>query len=124
MNKPKILCYINHYYNSNGVFDGGSSNSDSSRRKEIVEAALGGLKQLVNSTVKVCGIDGHSLVNLDITFNDLEDSRLLIFSSLIEMKDHIDEYDYFLNIEDDILVTNDILNNIYEFDKLSLLFLI
>jgi hypothetical protein len=119
MNKPRILCYMNHYYNSNGVFDGKSTNRDSKIRKEIVQKALDGLKQLDNCTVKVCGIEGYSLMDLDITFNHLKDSRMLIFASLVEMAVHIDEYDYFLNIEDDILVTNAVLNNIYEFDQVS-----
>jgi len=119
MNKPKVLCYLNHYYNANGVFNGKSTGHDSEKRSNIVNKALDALNMLENATVKVCGIDGYSLVGLDITFNHLKDSRMLIFASLVEMANHIDEFDYFLNIEDDILVTNDVLNNIYEFDKVS-----
>jgi hypothetical protein len=119
MNKPKILCYLNHYYNTNGVFNGKSTGCDPEKRSIIVKKALDALNILDNATVKVCGIEGFSLVDLDITFNHLKDSRMLIFASLVEMANHIGEYDYFLNIEDDILVTNDVLNNIYEFDKVS-----
>ncbi|HZL09021.1 MAG TPA: hypothetical protein VFC65_03405 [Prolixibacteraceae bacterium] len=119
MNKPRILCYLNHYYNANGVFNGKSSSHDSNIRKEIVQKTLEGLNLLENATVMVCGIEGSSLVDLDITFNYLEDSRMLIFASLVEMTKHVDEYDYFLNVEDDILVPNEVLNNIYEFDQVS-----
>lgn len=119
MDKPRILCYLNHYYNVNGIFEGKSSSPNHELRKEVVQKALNGLMQLENSTVKVCGISGSSLIDLDITFDHLKDSRLLIYSSLIEMTDHIDEFDYFLNVEDDIFVTNDVLDNIYDFDKVS-----
>ena len=44
---------------------------------------------------------------------------MLIFASLRDMTNHLEDYDYFLNIEDDILITNEVLENIYEFDKQS-----
>lgn len=119
--KPKILCYLNHYYNNNGVFDGKSANTGASERKEIVQRALDALNDIENCSVKVCGIEGNSLVDLDITFNSLEDSRMLIFESILEMSKHIGEYDYFINIEDDILITKSVLENIYEFDEVSTL---
>jgi len=112
---------MNHYYNNNGVFDGKSANTDASERKETVQITLNALNEIENCTVKVCGIEGNSLVDLDITFNSLKDSRMLIFESILEMSKHISEYDYFLNIEDDILITNSVLENIYEFDKVSTL---
>lgn len=119
MTKPAILCYMNHFYNRQGVFNGKSTGIDAEKRKYIVKKVLDSLNQLENSTVKVCGIEGSSLIDLDITFNDLHDSRKLIFASLVEMSKHIEEYDYFLNIEDDILVSNEVLSNIYKFDELS-----
>jgi len=121
MNKPRVLCYFNHYYNPNGTFKGKSTDSDSSNRKAVIQQALDTLKQLDNCTVKVCGIEGYSLVPVDVPFNQLQDSRMLVYSTLLEMADHLDEYDYFINIEDDILVTNTVLENIYEFDQVSTL---
>ena len=119
MNTPKILCYVNHYYNPQGRFDGKSSGEDAESRKNIVYDTLRALKQIENITIKICGIEGFALVDIDIQFNRLNDSRTLIFASLVEMTKHIDEYDYYINIEDDILINNNVMENIYQFDKHS-----
>lgn len=121
MKNPKILCYLNHYYNTKGVFDGKSTNRDSSTRKEIVQKTMNALSKIENCTVKVCGVDGFSLVDLDITFNDLKDTRTLISTTVVEMFNHIEEYDYFINIEDDILINNEVINNTIDFDNMSTL---
>lgn len=121
MSKPRILCYMNHYFNKNGVFNGQSSNRNPELRRSVVNNALESLKHLENCTVKVCGMEGFSLVELDITFNHLQDSRMLIFESLVEMSKHLNEYDYFINIEDDILMNQKVLDNILDFDRVSCL---
>jgi len=127
----KILCYVNHFFGQNPYFLGKSSlpvgttqnaMMDKARvRKQYVEQAITQLKKIDNVEVKVCGINGYSLVPLDITFDKIKDKPLwMIYESLNHMADSIEEYDYFINIEDDILLPEQSLKNIIDFDRQSL----
>ena len=124
----KILCYLNHYFGpSPGKARYHSNLQPADLRKSYVLNTLEALKNL--STVQdvhkvdvhVCGIPGKALIPIDVDFSWLKDPRLLVFESLCHMIRHLDEYDYFLNIEDDILVPPEVLDNIIEFDKVSLI---
>jgi hypothetical protein len=120
--KYKILCFVNHFYGANPHFIGKSSTQEATKRKKIVEECISELSNLENSSVKVCGIDGFSLVNIDIDFSHIkENPTYLIYESINFMIRYINEYDYFINIEDDILFPKQTLLNVIEFDKTSLI---
>jgi hypothetical protein len=117
----KILCYVNHFYGTSASFEGKSSTQQSTKRKEIAEECIAQLKQLGQVDVKVCGIEGHSLVDIDINFPELKDNpTLLVYESLNHMAQYINEYDYFINLEDDILLPVETFENIIEFDQNAL----
>ena len=98
----KILCYINHYFGPSSVFIGKSTSSSNSKRESVVKKVVENILRIPNTDVFICGVPGSSLVPLDIEFSNLSDSRNLIFESLNHMLSQRSEYDYFLNIEDDI----------------------
>lgn len=118
--QPRLLCYVTHYYGRSSEFYGKSSYQESEIRKKHLLDCIASLKRIPNATVKVCGIKGRSLVPIDIDFSHIERPEYLVFESLAELSSHVDEYDYFLTVEDDILVSEDVFSNILEFDRTSL----
>jgi len=119
--EKKILCFVNHYYNPNQEegFKGGAT-VDNPKREEIVKKVISRVKDIPGCDVKICGFKNHTIpgVDIDIDFSDKKiKSYHLIYESLNRMKDFMDEYDYFINIEDDIHLTNDVVNNVIQFDK-------
>ena len=129
----KILCYINHFFGQHKTFIGKSSLPDGmdSRevqerkkiRKEIVEKVISQIKSLGDDvTVKVCGIDGFTLVPIDIDFSHIKNAPLLlIYESINRMVNYLEEYDYFINLEDDTFIPKETFENIIHFDKSSFL---
>jgi hypothetical protein len=91
-------------------------------RKAYVEQAIAQARTIAGAEVRVCGISGFALVDPDICFEQIRDKPLwLIYESLNHMARFIDEYDYFVNMEDDIFLPEDTFNNIIEFDKESII---
>lgn len=128
----KVLCYINHFFGKNPGFLGKSSFPEgadgeevrrrAAERKNYVEQVIAQLKKIDGIDVKVCGIEGCSLVPLDITFEHIREKPLwLIYESLNQMAVFLDDYDYFINIEDDILLPEETFSNVVEFDKTSMI---
>jgi hypothetical protein len=102
-------------------FDQAELNERAETRKKIVQESLAQLRQFENIDVKVCGIEGFGLVPIDLNFDYIKDKPLwLIYESLNHMAAFLDQYDYFVNIEDDILLPLETLNNIFHFDHDSL----
>jgi hypothetical protein len=127
----KILCYINHFFGQNPHFLGKSSYPPGTDAAEIarkanlrrgyVEQAIEQARKLGDVDVKVCGIEGYSLVPLDITFNEISDKPLwLVYESLNHMRRFVEQYDYFVNLEDDIFIPQDTFEHIVAFDKTAL----
>lgn len=128
----KILCYINHFFGKNPQFLGKSSlpsetsveelKKKGERRKEYVSKVIANMKSIGDIDVKVCGIEGFSLVPLDICFNSIREKPLwMIYESLNHMAQYIDQYDYFINVEDDILIPEQTIQNIIAFDQVSMI---
>ena len=124
----RILCYVNHFFGQNTFFEGKSSlppgtnkldlEKRAVKRKEHVETVINQLKEIEGADVKICGIKDKSLVPIDIEFNHIKDRPLcLIYESLNHMAKHVDQYDYFINIEDDVLLPKETFERIFEFDK-------
>ncbi len=118
----RILCYVNHYYGEPIAFSGRSTDSDAEGRHRAVSACLEGLRRIEGAEVQVCGISGRSLEPVDIDFPGLRSTpSLLVYESLAHMAGRIHEgFDYFINIEDDILLPAETLANTVEFDRESL----
>lgn len=124
----KVLCYINHFFGKNPNFIGKSSFFDTTdkeeirrkaiKRKQIVEYIIQELKKIDGIEIKICGINGFSLLPIDISFDHIKEKPInLVFESLSHMANHKNEYDYFINIEDDILLPKETFLNVLEFDK-------
>lgn len=119
----KILCYVCHYFGkSNKGFSGKSSDSSKlEERKNTVEKCIEQLKTLGDVTLKVCGIEGYSAVPIDMSFDHLVDNPTdIVYQTLAELRKEVDNYDYFICIEDDIFVPKEAIENVIEFDKTSL----
>jgi hypothetical protein len=119
VHKIKTLCFVNHYYNPKREegFKGGST-IDNPQREQMVKQVIQSLKAIPGCDVKVCGIKGFTVpgVNIDIDFTG-KDPHHIPYESLNLMNKYVNEYDYLLNVEDDILVSTDVLQNIIRFDN-------
>ncbi len=119
----KILVFINHYFGLSNGFVGGSTRVDDASRRSQRQAHLDkcilSLKSLGDQVdIRICGVNGCALVPLDHTFDFIKDRPThLVYESLELMTKVIDQYDYFVNIEDDILLSKEAFNNILRFDK-------
>lgn len=116
----RVLCYVNHYFGDPVGFAGRSTDPGNDERRAIVAACLEGLRALPGAEVRVCGIEGRSLESIDIDFPSIrDDPKLLIYESLAHMARVADDYDYFVNIEDDVLLPAETFANVVEFDRES-----
>jgi hypothetical protein len=119
--KMRILCCFNHYYGTSSEFHGKSTTEPQERRFLKVFKALNSLKELPFSIdLVVCGFANYSLIPVDIDFSTtLQDPRLLVYASIERMTQEIEAYDYFLNIEDDILLNSETISSCLAFNKIS-----
>lgn len=125
----RVLCCVPHYFvERTGKASQGQWKSVSQQpdiRQRYVEQAISSLKGLSSLPevaivdVRVCGIRGNSLVSLDIEFDEPE-PMFLVFDTLHWMLERRQEYDYYLLVEDDILVPAEVLSNAIAFDQVSM----
>jgi hypothetical protein len=112
----KTLCLICHYYDPRGPFVGGSATQTMEVREAMVRRCHQGLKSVNNIDLCVVGVNNKALIPLDQTFDHLSDPRLLVYEALDHLKEYVKSYEYLMVIEDDILVTNEIFENVFQFD--------
>lgn len=111
------LCLFVHYFNPQGPFGGRSKHQDPQVRRAIVERALFSLRALREFDVRVCGHGGQSLVPLDFDLCDrTANPQFLVFEALQMLQEFRESYDYFLVVEDDILLSADVWRNVLSFD--------
>lgn len=116
----RVLCYVNHYFGSGSAFVGKSATADPGDRERVVQQTLGALRELpFDMDVRVCGVEGSSLVPLDEKFPHLGDPRHLVYAGIERMFSQVRRYDYFLNVEDDILVSGETLETMVRFHASS-----
>jgi hypothetical protein len=115
--RPRILCGLVHYFGSEPEFVGKSTNSAAEQRLRHVRKAAANLRRQRGVEVRVCGIGGCSLVPVDIDFSGLQRPEHLVYEALNWIADQLDDYDYFMVVEDDILVPRHVLENILAFDQ-------
>lgn len=74
-----------------------------------MEAAVARLRALPGEIdVRVCGFPEAALVPIDLDLSAIGDPRFIVYESIERMFAVIDDYDWFLNIEDDIFVHHDL----------------
>src|SRR5271157_4644091 len=108
--KTKILCHFNHFLDKASGFVGRSTASALEERSEIVQTALARIRALpFDMEIRVCGFPDFSLVPIDLDLREIREPQHIVYASIERMFNDINEYDYFLNIEDDILVTDEVI---------------
>lgn len=115
--KPKVLALVNHYYGKGNEFGGKSTYQNEKLRKEIAQKVISSLGEIPNIDIKVCGIKDCSLLEIDQDFSHIENPSFLIYETIEWMAFQAEKYDYFINIEDDILFTRETFERILGFDK-------
>jgi hypothetical protein len=115
----KILCCVIHYYNPNrkGGFQGGSTIENPEREKGVLKV-IDSVRQIEGCDVFVCGCGKNTYpsIKLDKDFDGIN-PHWLLYETLNWMGSRIEEYDYFVCLEDDTLMGQDVLHNVIEFDK-------
>jgi hypothetical protein len=118
--RQKILCYINHYFGKTSVFVGKSTAGYAQSRRQIVQEAVARLRALPGEIdIRVCGFPEASLVPIDLDLSAIGEPRFIVYESIERMFAVIDDYDWFLNIEDDIFVHHDLVANAAAFAAAS-----
>jgi hypothetical protein len=111
----KILCYINHYFGPSN-FVGKSTSGCSEKRSEVVYAAFSRIKAMpFQMDIRICGFKDSSLLPIDLDVSYIGDPRKIVYASIERMFEETNEYDYFLNIEDDILIRSGTLTTMMSF---------
>jgi hypothetical protein len=104
----RSLCLFVHYYNPQGQFGGKSKYQDADIRRSCVERSLFSLKALRDLDVKICGHHGRALVPLNIDLSDVSPNpQFLVYEALRLLHDYRHDYDRFLVVEDDLLLSAD-----------------
>lgn len=117
---PRVLCHVNHFFGASPGFIGKSTSQDPEARRRVVERCLAALRAAIpQADIRVCGVPGRALVPLDEEFH-LEDPRLLVYESLNRMADRLGNYDWFVNLEDDIELRPGAWRNALDFEEGSL----
>jgi len=85
-----------------------------------VQNVVNALKALPGSKVVVCGVPGCALIPLDFEFGSLQNPCHLVYASLERMALEVGSWDYFINIEDDVLLESAAFAQVLDFDKENL----
>lgn len=116
----KVLCHFNHFFGKGSDFVGKSTIGVSGDRSEIVKMALARIRALpVDVVVRVCGFPQFSLLPVDLDLSYIGEPRHLVYASIERMFDALNDYDFFLNIEDDILVADEVIETCIAFNSFS-----
>lgn len=115
--RPRILCLMAHYFGAGPEFIGKSTSSPAAARARFVRKAVRNLRAIPGLELRVCSIPGYSLLPLDMAFSGLERPEYLVFEVLGAIDEELERYDYFMVVEDDILVPHQVLSNVMAFDR-------
>lgn len=114
----RALCLFVHFFDPEGDFPGKSKFQSADVRKWCVERALHSVRSISFVDVQVCGYGDQSLIDIDRDFRGVAATpELMMYEVLASLAGHVDEYDYFMVLEDDILVGADIFYNVQDFDS-------
>ena len=116
----RILCHVNHYFGSTSKFVGRSTSGARATRERVVETVAAQIRALpYKIDVRICGFPQEALIPIDIDMSGIGDPRWSVYESVERMFASVSDYDCFLNIEDDILISEKIVANALEFNAVS-----
>jgi hypothetical protein len=116
----RILCHFNHFFGSGSDFVGKSTSGKRDQRSAIVSRTLSALRSLpFDIHVRVCGFVQDSLLPIDVDLSAERDPQRIVYASIERMFDSLTSYDYFLNVEDDILIEAKALETMMSFNAVS-----
>lgn len=119
LKRIRVLCHFNHFFSAS-EFVGNSTSGNRQQRLDIVQQALNAVRSLpFDVDVRVCGFTDSSLIPVDLDLTANGDPQHIVSASIERMFDSLDQYDYFLNLQDDILVSGDTLAAAIAFNEVS-----
>jgi len=71
--------------------------------------------------IRVCGFPDFSLLPIDLDLSEIREPQHIVYASIERMFNSLDDYDCFLNIEDDILVADEVIEACIAFNASSTL---
>lgn len=114
----KTLAIMPHFFNNFGEFNGKSKTQLPEIRHDVVKRSIESLNKLKNVEILKIGYKDYNLLSVDVDVSDrIEDPQLLVYEAFCHAKKFLGEYDYFIFLEDDILVEKDLLINVKDFDQ-------
>jgi hypothetical protein len=120
--RTKILCHFNHFFGKASGFVGRSTTGTLEDRSELVQTALLRIRALpFDMDIRVCGFPEFSLLPIDLDLSEIREAQHIVYASIERMFNALDDYDYFLNIEDDILVADEVIEACIAFNASSTL---
>src|SRR5271157_2908289 len=118
----KILCHFNHFFGKASGFVGKSTAGALEERSEIVQTTLARIRALpFDMEIRVCGFPDFSLLPIDLDLSEIREPQHIVYASIERMFNALDDYDCFLNIEDDILVADEVIEACIAFNASSTL---
>jgi hypothetical protein len=118
--RTRVLCHVNHFFGKGSTLVGKSTMSAPEARLSVVQTALAGIRALpFEMVVRVCGFPNHALVPIDLDLSEIGQPKHIVYASIERMFNELDAYDYFLNIEDDVLVSKQVMETCMAFNACS-----
>lgn len=124
----KLLCHVCHYFGPSpdrhakayrSHRDDGGARTRYARRTVEALAALAEIGEVSAVDVRVVGYPRHALLPIDLDVSAQPNPRLLVYEALEGLTRHLEDYDYFIAIEDDILLPVQTFRNVLEYDRIS-----
>lgn len=123
--KPRVLCYVIHYFRGAGAYTGvtsayvgRSSTSPAIQRREVVTRVVKALRALpYDVDVQVCGVPEASLVPIDVDLSEVKNPQHFTYASIENLVRSRAGYDWFLCLEDDVLVPPHTLDRMIRFER-------
>lgn len=114
----RVICLFIHYFDKDSRFKGKSKCQSESVRNAIVSRSLNSLRAVNGVDVVVCGYKKAGLIQIEQDLSKRTHSpQLMVYEALASLLDYAKEYDYFMVVEDDILVGTEVFTNVYDFDQ-------
>ena len=118
----KILCHFNHFFGKASGFVGRSTAGALEERSEIVQTALARIRaRTLRHGDSRLWVPDFSLLPIDLDLSEIREPQHIVYASIERMFKALDDYDCFLNIEDDILVADEVIEASIAFNASSTL---
>jgi hypothetical protein len=112
------LAYVVHYFGAGSAFEGKSTRAEAGERRTKVEKVVAALRATgYDIDVVVCGIPGSALIPVDLDLSgSVTDPRHLVYAAIQHLAERAEDgFDYFLCVEDDILVPEETIDRMIRF---------